>query len=237
AYSFRVGEPVGGAPLQFENTTPIAIPSSGPATPYPSTISVSGVTGARAVKLQLVGLNSAFPDDVDFMVEGPNGGTLIFLSDAGGTNDWVNDTINITDLAEDLAADSGPAPSGDYKPTNYGANDPFDAPAPPAPLGNAAPAGTDTFESVFGADGTAMNGDWKLYIDDDLSGFDGSVTGGWKLIFESNEYVCNVGPAAGDGRADFDGDGRTDVSVFRGSEGNWYINQSTDGFLALNWGV
>src|SRR5690606_30216478 len=67
--------------------------------------------------------------------------------------------------------------------------------------------------------------------------FDGSVTGGWKLIFESNEYVCNVGPAAGDGRADFDGDGRTDVSVFRGSEGNWYINQSTDGFMALNWGV
>ncbi|HSI87426.1 MAG TPA: VCBS repeat-containing protein, partial [Pyrinomonadaceae bacterium] len=39
------------------------------------------------------------------------------------------------------------------------------------------------------------------------------------------------------GRADFDGDGRTDVSVFRGSEGNWYINQSTDGFMALKWGL
>ncbi len=32
-------------------------------------------------------------------------------------------------------------------------------------------------------------------------------------------------------RADFDGDGRTDLSVFRPSEGNWYVNRSTDGFL------
>jgi hypothetical protein len=235
-YSFRVGTPVGGAPLTFENTTAIAIPSSGPATPYPSTITVSGVTGARAVKLQLVEANSGFPDDVDFLVEGPNGGTLIFLSDAGGTNDWVDDTVNITDLAEELASDAGPVPSGDYKPTNYGANDPFDAPAPAGPHGNAAPAGTDTFESVFGTDGANMNGDWNLYIDDDLGGFAGSIDGGWKLIFESNEYVCDVGPTAGDGRADFDGDGRTDLSVFRPSEGVWYLNQSTDGFTGFQWG-
>ncbi len=39
------------------------------------------------------------------------------------------------------------------------------------------------------------------------------------------------------GRADFDGDGRTDLSVFRPSEGNWYINRSTDGFLGVNWGA
>ena len=47
-------------------------------------------------------------------------------------------------------------------------------------------------------------------------------------------------PAAvpsGSARADFDGDGRTDISVFRGSEGNWYLNRSTAGFQALNWGI
>ncbi|MCU0239492.1 MAG: VCBS repeat-containing protein, partial [Pyrinomonadaceae bacterium] len=38
-------------------------------------------------------------------------------------------------------------------------------------------------------------------------------------------------------RADFDGDGKTDVSVFRGSEGNWYLNRSTAGFAAINWGL
>lgn len=38
-------------------------------------------------------------------------------------------------------------------------------------------------------------------------------------------------------RADFDGDGRTDVSVFRSSEGNWYLNQSTAGFGVVKWGI
>ena len=38
-------------------------------------------------------------------------------------------------------------------------------------------------------------------------------------------------------RADFDGDGRTDLSVFRPSEGNWYLNRSTSGFGVLKWGV
>ncbi len=38
-------------------------------------------------------------------------------------------------------------------------------------------------------------------------------------------------------RVDFDGDGKTDVSVFRPSEGNWYLNQSTAGFLVYKWGL
>lgn len=46
---------------------------------------------------------------------------------------------------------------------------------------------------------------------------------------------CNAVPA--NPRADFDGDGKTDMSVFRPSEGNWYLNRSTDGFGVLNWGT
>jgi hypothetical protein len=38
-------------------------------------------------------------------------------------------------------------------------------------------------------------------------------------------------------RADFDGDGRTDLSVFRPSEGNWYLNRSTAGFAVIKWGI
>ncbi|HEY0426222.1 MAG TPA: zinc-dependent metalloprotease family protein [Pyrinomonadaceae bacterium] len=38
-------------------------------------------------------------------------------------------------------------------------------------------------------------------------------------------------------RADFDGDGKTDLSVYRPSEGNWYLNRSTAGFQVLNWGL
>ncbi len=38
-------------------------------------------------------------------------------------------------------------------------------------------------------------------------------------------------------RSDFDGDGRTDISTFRPSEGNWYILGSNSGFFAVNWGL
>lgn len=36
---------------------------------------------------------------------------------------------------------------------------------------------------------------------------------------------------------DYDGDGRSDVSVFRPSDGVWYLNQSTNGFSAIQFGV
>lgn len=38
-------------------------------------------------------------------------------------------------------------------------------------------------------------------------------------------------------RADFDGDGKSDVSVFRPADGNWYLNRSFSGFAAVNWGI
>ncbi len=37
--------------------------------------------------------------------------------------------------------------------------------------------------------------------------------------------------------ADYDGDGRVDVAVFRPTTGIWYLNRSTAGFQALQWGL
>ena len=47
--------------------------------------------------------------------------------------------------------------------------------------------------------------------------------------------TCNATPD--NPRADFDGDGKTDLSVYRPTEGNWYLQQSTAGFSAVNWGT
>ena len=49
-----------------------------------------------------------------------------------------------------------------------------------------------------------------------------------------NDIIVDIFP---DPRADFDGDGKTDVSVFRPSEGNWYLQQSASGFKTVNFGI
>lgn len=36
---------------------------------------------------------------------------------------------------------------------------------------------------------------------------------------------------------DFDGDGKSDISVFRPTESTWYLNRSSQGFAALQWGI
>ena len=36
---------------------------------------------------------------------------------------------------------------------------------------------------------------------------------------------------------DFDGDGISDVSVYRPSEGNWYLQRSAQGFAVIQWGI
>ncbi len=243
---FRLGSPVGGPAQTFENTTVINIPAgqpgstSGPAGPYPSTIAVSGLTGNKVIELEINTLNHTWIGDIDMLLESPAGQKMIIMSDAFSSNNRTNTvvtTIKLRDDATDTMTTSGlPPTAATFKPFNSGANDPFDAPAPGTPYENPAPAGSATLLSAFGMDGSTMNGDWKLWIDDDAGGDPGTMDGGWKITFESDDYQCNLGPSAGDGRADFDGDGRTDLSVFRPSEGNWYLNQSTDGFSVLNWG-
>ena len=44
-------------------------------------------------------------------------------------------------------------------------------------------------------------------------------------------------PAPRPAQFDFDGDGRSDVSVFRPSDGTWYLLRSMAGFTALQWGL
>ena len=52
-----------------------------------------------------------------------------------------------------------------------------------------------------------------------------------------NGFNCAAVAASGNKRADFDGDGKTDLSVFRPSDGVWYLNRSSAGFTATTWGA
>jgi len=233
---FRLGAPIGGAPVTFANDTLMTIPTavSGPASPYSTSINVSGLTGNKTVKVELTGLSHTFPSELDFLLVGPAGQTFIMMSNMGSGTDVANANISLTDSA--AAAIPATLVSGVYRPGNIGANDPFVAPAPAGPYGNPATAGTATFASVYGSSGANMNGEWKLFLVDDAIG-DGGSLAGWSLTFEATDFVCSPGSTELKSRADFDGDGKTDFSVFRPSDGNWYLNRSTAGFNAINWGT
>ena len=69
---------------------------------------------------------------------------------------------------------------------------------------------------------------------------DNTAATGWNIdgVEVTNDYSCGTfSTVKSKARADFDGDGKTDVSVFRPSDGNWYLDRSTAGFTVCNWGI
>lgn len=63
-----------------------------------------------------------------------------------------------------------------------------------------------------------------------------SIPGTWPRYFVG--LVKSVPGATTAKNADFDGDGRTDLSVFRPSDGNWYVSRSSDsGYQVTAWGL
>jgi subtilisin-like proprotein convertase family protein len=233
---FRVGVPA--APVAFSNTAAITIPNgaptttNGPATPYPSTINVSGVSGARALTIRLFGLTHTAPGDLDVLLVSPTNQKMEIISDQGGTSAVSNIDLTLTDFAGSSIGTT--MMTGEYRPTADGGQDAFTTPAPPPIYQLPAPGGTATLASAFGTNGANMNGAWKLFIVDDTTGNVGAIAGGWSITFESIDFTCNPLSTTA---FDYDGDHRSDVSVFRPSAGTWFLQQSTAGFAAASWGV
>jgi Metallo-peptidase family M12 len=56
------------------------------------------------------------------------------------------------------------------------------------------------------------------------------------IFFDINDVNFTIGTVVAAGKPfDFDGDGKADISVYRG--GNWYLLRSTAGFAAINFGL
>jgi subtilisin-like proprotein convertase family protein len=181
----------------FSNAAPIVINDATTATPYPSNITVSGLSGTVSkVTMTLTGLNHTFPSDVDMLLVNPTGRKFIVLSDVIGGTDWVNINYTLDDAAAGFVAGSGTPVSGTFKPTNFTTcQDAFAAPAPAGTYLSPGAAtgtqcGTETMATAF--NGTNPNGAWALYVVDDAGTDVGTVSGGWSLAITAAATVCNT---------------------------------------------
>ena len=156
----------------FSNTAAIIINDNAIASPYPSSISVTGLVGTVSkVIATITNLYHPSPDDIDMLLAGPTGTNTMLMSDCGGGNFITNVTLTFDDAAATSLPDSTLITSGTNKPTNFLIADLLPSPAPPGPWGSTL--------SVF--NGTNPNGLWSIYIKDDLTIFSGSIQNGWQL--------------------------------------------------------
>jgi hypothetical protein len=229
-------------PVTFTNATRLDLPDGPPfprqASLYPSNIVVNGVTAnapSYKITMTLNGWSHTFPADNSFLLVGPNGQKFVPISLGGGSP--VSEANVTLDDDADSAIPVTQIVSGTFRPLALDLNFDFPAPAPGRPYNFPAPAGSATFGSLFSS--SDPNGTWSLYIVDAFAEDSGSISGGWSLTVTPILDVCSTDSSdtSGKARADFDGDGRTDVSVFRPSEGNWYVTESGGGFLIRNWGA
>lgn len=162
------------------NNAGITVADSAPATPYPSEITVSGLTGRIAdLEVQLTGVIHSYMNDVDILLRSPSGEAVMLISDM---------CSNLGSPVDLRFADAAPAvtscAAGTYRPTD------------PTP-GDTMPAagGTASATQLAAFDGEDPNGVWQLYVADDAGSDAGSLSG-WSLTITTGTGVVVV-PASG----------------------------------------
>lgn len=176
----------------FENTGLIKVPNqgtSGPSGPYPSVINVSGMTGTLTrLTVTITDITHAWPEDMDILLVGPGGQTVLLMSDAGNGTSLSGVTLAFDDDAAQSLPDEGPIVTGTFRPSDYEAGDTFSAPAPAGAYGTA----------LSGFIGSDPNGAWSLYGMDDGNRDKGQINGGWGLtIVSTGPPTCCTDVATG----------------------------------------
>ena len=98
----------------------ITIPDSGPADPNPSQITVDLEPGKILdVDVILGGIDHGSAEDLDILLVGPGGQQATIMSDAGGPNMLVDNSMYFDDEAPNQLPTDNPNP-GWYQPTNLG---------------------------------------------------------------------------------------------------------------------
>ena len=169
------------------NTATILIPGSGtmgPGAPYPSSLTVSGITGTVSkVTVTVMGLAHDYPSDIDLLLVGPTGTNVLLMSNCS-SGPITNVNLTFDDNAPDYVGDSGQITSGTYLPTGHGSI--FENFYPPAPAG---PLGL-TLSAFIGLN---PHGTWSLYAQDVAAEDTGEIAQGWQININTSDLVCCTG--------------------------------------------
>jgi subtilisin-like proprotein convertase family protein len=157
----------------FANIASIQINDRTNATPYPSTVEVSGVVGkVRTVSVDIIGLTHSYPSDVSMLILGPKGQKVVLMSRAGNGYVLSGTSFQFDQGASNSIPQGSAITSGtSYKPENYNPALTFYEPIPAGPIVTNLNAFADT----------DPNGTWSLYVQDDQSPDSGNIAGGWTL--------------------------------------------------------
>jgi subtilisin-like proprotein convertase family protein len=160
----------------FSNATPISIPDRAPASPYPDAIQVSGMSGVVAkAKVTIAGFTHPSAYDVNIVLQAPNGRSTILMG--ARCTKLTNATFAFDDFAlTQIPPQGNTCIDGEYKPGYSSVRG--TALIPPAPQG-------PYNQSLAFLDGQTPNGSWKLFVDDELVGGDGTIAGGWSLTVDA----------------------------------------------------
>jgi subtilisin-like proprotein convertase family protein len=160
----------------FSNSAPMIIPDQGEAAPFPSSVVVSGVTGSvNQVTVTLNNFSHSWLADLTIWLIGPAGQSITLLAGAGRDCELEDVTITFDDAATATIPVSGSLGSGTYQPSNYAADGSIAL----------APSGA-TLPGLSSLSGTNPNGQWSLFVMDNIEEDQGTIAGGWSLQFTTS---------------------------------------------------
>ncbi|SFQ12695.1 VCBS repeat-containing protein, partial [Geopseudomonas sagittaria] len=166
----------------YTSSEPVVIPSSGStgSVTLASSQTISGLNGPlTGVTITLNGLTHGWPQDLDILLVGPQGQKVLLMSDAGGgsSNAFNNLSLTFDDAAtSSLPAVGEPVSSGTFRPTDLADGEGGDS-----FTGVSGPFASQLAEFI----GTNPNGQWTLYISDDVVQFDGGSLASWTLTLHT----------------------------------------------------
>jgi uncharacterized delta-60 repeat protein len=176
---------LGASTTTYSNNAPIIIPEYGAASPYPSTLNVSGFGNlVTKTTVTLTNLAHTYPKDIDILLVAPTGQKSYLMSKCGSNFAITNVTLTFDGTVTNLLPLNAQIVSGACAPTAYPV-----AP-PPFPPTSTPPPPYNTNMSVF--NGINPNGAWSLFVFDDTHLNSGIISNGWLLHLTTAAPVLPV---------------------------------------------